>query len=75
LVATLDREAADREAHRLADGHKFDLDGGVALQNLGRYFFTVTWLEPAQVAALRCESTVVEIDVGEEIQITSGGRY
>jgi hypothetical protein len=75
LVATLDREAADREARRLADGHKFEFDGSPALQERGGYSFTVSWLEPAQVAALRCESTVVAIDVGELVLVTSSGRY
>lgn len=67
-------EDADREAGRLAKQHNFEIDGS-GLRSGGGYFFVVSWLEPAQVAALRCEDAIEEIDIGEEVQITSTGRY
>lgn len=75
LAPTIGRDDAYREARRLAERHKFEVDGSSALENRGGYFFAVSWLEPAQVAALRCESAVDAIDVVEEVQVTSGGRY
>jgi hypothetical protein len=48
------------EAKRLSEKHKFE-DGGIATIADGKYELWVDWLEPEQVAALRCESSVVEI--------------
>jgi hypothetical protein len=75
LASMIGREDSYREARRLAERHKFEIDGGLGLETRGGYFFAVSWLEPAQVAALRCETSVDAIDVVEEVQVTSGGRY
>jgi len=75
LARNMAWEEAGREARQLAARHGFQIDGSVAIRSGGGYFFAVSWLEPRQVAALRCERTVDEIDVLEEVQVTSGGRY
>jgi len=48
-------------AHVLAAKHHFEIDG--IPNDLGpRATFAVLWLEPIQVAALRCESSVKHIE-------------
>lgn len=69
LTPTIGREDADSEARRLAERHRFQIDGSTSLESGGGYFFAVEWLEPEQVAALRCESSVRNIDVTEEVRI------
>jgi hypothetical protein len=74
LASTIGRDDAGREASRLAELHNFEIDGSGNLSG-GAYAFSVRWLEPAQVAALRCESAVAEIDLRELTEMTSVGRH
>lgn len=54
------RDIAEADAQRLSRKYSIDLEG-VSLHADGRYHAATAWLEPAQVAALRCEESVYEI--------------
>jgi hypothetical protein len=57
------------EADRLARKHKFSIDHRYEVR--GEYSLGVAWLEPEQVAALRCERSVSGIDFISEVSVTS----
>jgi hypothetical protein len=55
-----ERESVDDEAQRLAAKHGFELES-VSINKDGQYTAMAVWLEPEQVAALRCERSVVAV--------------
>jgi hypothetical protein len=69
---TSDGEYFEREARRLAAKYKFEVDD-VSLNNDGLYHVGVLWLEPEQVAALRCDMSVSEIGFARILAIISSG--
>jgi hypothetical protein len=56
-----DLPAAFRETKRLSEKYKFEDMGPLPDFKLHNYITWVDWLEPEQVAALRCEESVVKI--------------
>lgn len=54
------RDIAAADALRLSEKYKVEFEGA-SLHTDGHYHVSVAWLEPDQVAALRCEESVYEI--------------
>jgi hypothetical protein len=60
---------ADFEADRLAHKYKFTIHSGGQFK--GEYAFQVPWLEPEQIAALRCEISVNTIGLLAEVKVVT----
>jgi hypothetical protein len=74
--ASFDSGYFDHEARRLAEKYKFEVEDVLSPNLDGLSNVLVLWLEPAQVAALRCEMSVIEIGFRRILTtISSGSPY